>query len=169
MIKQLKRLFLFIGLSIIGTANGEVLHSMHVLEKNKALVTRYFEQAWNEGRLEVLDDIISSDYINHSPGFENPKPGPEGLKPIVSAIRQGFPDLKYIIKKLVVAEDHVAAHVVMTGTHTGEFFGIPATGKQIEVPQMQIERIVNGKIREHWRVTDDFSMIKQLGLDKGGE
>lgn len=136
---------------------------MNILDSNRKLINRYFEEVWNQGNLDVLDEILSSEYINHNPGFENPVSGPNGLKPIVSAIRQGFPDLTYIIERMIVAEDHVAVHVTMTGTHTGGFFGIPATGKIINVNQMQIERIVEGKMVEHWRVTDDLSMMRQLG------
>lgn len=136
---------------------------MNTSKTNKDIINRYFEEVWNQGKIDVLDDILSKEYINHNPGFENPKPGPEGLKPIVIAIRKGFPDLKYIIKNIVATDDYVAVHVVMTGTHTGDFFGIPATGKKIEVNQMQFERISDGKMIEHWRVTDDLSMMKQLG------
>lgn len=167
MINNCSYIFLLIGLSIINTAYGEVLDNMNIVNRNREVVTRYFEEAWNNGNLEVLDQIISSEYINHNPGFENPAPGPEGLKPIVYAIRKGFPDLKYIIKGMVADKDQVAVHVVMTGTHTGDFFGIPATGKNINVNQMQIERVVDGKIVEHWRVTDDLSLMRQLGQVNG--
>lgn len=138
----------------------------NVLHKNRNTITRYFEEVWNQGKVDVLDDILSSQYINHNPGFESPEPGPKGLKPIVHAIRKGFPDLKYTIEKMVVTEDYVAIHSVMTGTHTGDFFGIPATGKKIEIHQMQFEHIHDGKMIEHWRVTDDLNMMKQLGLMK---
>ena len=127
------------------------------------LITRYFEEVWNNGKLDVLDEIIAPDYINHSPGMGNPIPGPEGLKPIVAAIRQAFPDLKYVIENIVIADDQVAVHTTMHGTHKGDFFGLAPTNKVIKVAQMQIERIANNKIVEHWRVTDDLTMLQQLG------
>ena len=130
---------------------------------NKTLIQRYFNEVWNDGKINVLDEIIAPDYINHSPGMPNPPPGPEGLKPIVLAIREAFPDLHYEILNLVVSDTQVAAHVLMQGTHQGDFFGIAPTGNKINVPQMQIERIADGKIVEHWRVTDDMSLMKQLG------
>lgn len=157
--------YLFIPILMFLVANTSLAtegEKMKALEKNRTTVTRYFEEVWNQGKLDILDEILSPEYINHNPGFENPKPGPEGLKPIVSAIRTGFPDLKYIIEKLIVTDDYVAAYVTMTGTHTGVFFGIEPTGKKIEVHQMQFERIFDGKMIEHWRVTDDLSMMKQL-------
>jgi steroid delta-isomerase-like uncharacterized protein len=164
----MRKILLFLGqvlalFSFINSICAEETSSMDVAEQNKEIVTRYFEEVWNQGKLDVLDELLSPSYINHSPGMPNPKPGAEGLKPIVAAIRVGFPDLKYVIKNMVVSENQVAVHVLMTGTHTGDFFGIPPTGKKVEVSQMQIERIENGKMIEHWRVTDDLSMMKQLG------
>ncbi len=136
---------------------------MSVINENKMIINRYFEEVWNQGKLDVLDEIVSVDYINHSPGMPNPLRGPEGIKPIVTAIRDAFPDLKYVIENIVVSEDQVAVHTTMYGTHRGDFFGLAPTGKTIKVAQMQIERIENGKIVEHWRVTDDLTMRRQLG------
>lgn len=129
---------------------------------NERIIKRYFEEVWNNGKLDVLDEIISPEYINHNPGIVNPPLGPEGLKPIVAAIRRAFPDLKYTIENMIVSDTQVAVHTTMHGTHTGDFFGIAPTNKTITVSQMQIERIVNNKIVEHWRVTDELTLLKQL-------
>ena len=135
-----------------------------MLQTNNAkLIKRYFEEVWNDGCLDVLDEIISLDYINHTPGMPNPIPGPDGLKPIVAAIRKAFPDLKYVIENMVISDDQVAVQTTMHGTHTGDFFGIAPTHKAIKVSQMQIERIANNKIIAHWRVTDELALLKQLG------
>ena len=132
-------------------------------KNNEQLIKRYFEEVWNDGKLDVLDEIISPDYINHNPGMPNPVPGPEGLKPIIAGIRKAFPDLKYVIKNMVISDNQVAVHTIMQGTHAGDFFGIAPTDKIIKVSQMQIERIANNKIIEHWRVTDELTLLKQLG------
>ncbi len=137
------------------------------MNKNEVLIKRYFEEVWNQGKLDVLDELLSPNYINHSPGMPNPPAGPEGLKPIVSAIREAFPDLNYEIQNIVIAEDQVAVHTIMRGTHKGDFFGLAPTGKTVEISQMQIERIQDGKIIEHWRVTDELSMMRQLGQIAG--
>jgi len=129
----------------------------------KQLIVKYFEEVWNNGKLEVLDEIIAPNYINHNPGMANPVPGPEGLKPIVAGIRRAFPDLKYVIKNMVVSDRQVAVLTTMHGTHTGDLFGLAPTNKVIKVSQMQIERIENNKIVEHWRVTDELTMLRQLG------
>jgi len=130
---------------------------------NAELIVKYFEQVWNRGNLDILDEIIAENYINHNPGTPNPNPGPEGLKPIVIGIREAFPDLKYTIENMIVTDNQVAVHTIMHGTHLGNFFGIPATNKIIKTCQMQIERIENNKIVEHWRVTDELTLLRQLG------
>lgn len=130
---------------------------------NVKLIKRYFEEVWNHGQLDVLDEIMSPDYINNNPGMPNPVPGPAGLKPIVAAIRNAFPDLKYVIENMVVSDDQVAVQTTLHGTHTGDFFGITPTHKVIKVSQMQIERIASHQIIEHWRVTDELTLLKQLG------
>jgi len=134
-----------------------------MLTANEKLMIRYFEEVWNNGKLEVLDELIAPNYINHNPGLANPMPGPDGLKPIVAGIRKAFPDLRYVIENIVVSDTKVAVHTTMYGTNTGEFFGLAPTNKTIKVSQMQIERIENNQIVEHWRVTDELTMMRQLG------
>ena len=131
--------------------------------QHEQLIIRYFEEVWNQGKLDVLDEIIAPNYINHNPGMANPPPGPEGLKPIVAGIRKAFPDLKYVIENMVISDSQIAVHTTMHGTHSGDLFGLAPTHKVIRVSQMQIERIVNHQIVEHWRVTDELAMLRQLG------
>jgi steroid delta-isomerase-like uncharacterized protein len=133
-------------------------------DRNRIVVQRYFEEVWTQGRLEVLDEILTDDYCNHAPSTANPPPGPAGLKPIVAAMRAAFPDLHYSIERLVVGPDAVAAQVTLTGTHRGDLFGVPATGKPVRVTQVNIERLRDGRIAEHWRVTDELTLMRQLGL-----
>lgn len=133
------------------------------MNENEKIIRRYFNEAWNEGKLDVLDEIIDPNYINHSPGIPNPIPGPNGLKPIIAAIRNGFPDLYFQIDDIVNSENKVAIRCTMQGTHLGELFGISPTGKKVKINQMQIEYIKDGKIVEHWRQSDDMGMMKQLG------
>lgn len=133
-------------------------------ERNKAILRRYFEEAWNKGRLEVLDEIVALNYVNHDPFVPGLPPGPEGLKPIFAGLRAAFSDLHYTLEDLVAEGDKVVTRWTMRGTHTGELMGIPATGRQVAVGGMQIERIVDGKIVEHWRKSDDMRLMQQLGV-----
>lgn len=133
-------------------------------EHNRKIVETYFNEVWNKGNVDALDTLLARDYINHTPSTPDPPRGPAGLKPIVQAIRAGFPDLHYQLMDLVVTHDRVVARVLMTGTHTGTLFGIPPTGRRVQVNQINIEQIQQGKIAEHWRVTDELTMMKQLGI-----
>ncbi|MFN4275243.1 MAG: ester cyclase [Ferrovibrio sp.] len=136
------------------------------IEQNRRLIERYFEEVWNQGKLDVLDELMHPAYVNHSPGLPDPLPGPAGLKPIVAAMRIGLPDMHYTIEDMVIAPDKVAVRVTLRATHTGDLFGMAPTGKRIEVDQMQIEHIEGGKIVEHWRRTDDMGLLRQLGQIK---
>jgi steroid delta-isomerase-like uncharacterized protein len=127
------------------------------------LIARYFDEVWNQGHLDTLDELLTPDYLNHSPSTPNPPRGPAGLKPIVAAMRDAVPDLHYDILDMVVASDKVAVSVRVTGTHTGPLFGLPATGKRIDVRQMQIEWIKDGRIWQHWRITDELTLLRQVG------
>jgi steroid delta-isomerase-like uncharacterized protein len=130
----------------------------------RTVIRRYFEEVWNAGELDVLDALIAPDYVNHSPGLPDMPSGPAGLKPIARAMREAFPDLHYEIEDIIVDGDRVCVRTTLTGTHRGDFFGIPASGRSVRVSQIQIERIVDGRIVEHWRTTEDARLLRQIGV-----
>jgi predicted ester cyclase len=114
------------------------------IERTRQVIHRYFSEVWNEGRLQVLDELVTLDYIHHSPSTPDPERGPRGLKPIVAAMRIGIPDLHYTILDAVLEPDKEAVHVRLTGTPTGESFGMAPTNRSIDVRQMQIEWLRDG-------------------------
>jgi len=136
---------------------------------NERLARRYFEEAWNRGDVEVLDELLAPNYVNHTPSTPDPPPGPAGLKPIILAMRRAFPDLHYEVKDVIATEDAVTIRVVMTGTHRGDLFGLPPTGRRVQVDQINIEHIRDGRIVEHWRVTDELQLMRQLNSAAGAE
>lgn len=107
---------------------------------NTDVVRRYLA-AFNRGDLDAFDELIDPAYVNHSPSLPDPPPGPEGLKPIVADLRRQAPDLRFEEVHLLEDGDLVAAHLLVHG------FGPEP------VRQMQIERLRDGRIVEHWRVT----------------
>jgi steroid delta-isomerase-like uncharacterized protein len=129
---------------------------------NEKLGRRYFEEVWNRGNVAALDELLAPNYVNHTPSTPNPPPGPDGLKPIVLAMRRAFPDLHYEIKDVIATENSVVIRVVMTGTHRGDLFGLAPTRRRVEVDQINIEHIRDGRIVEHWRVTDELKLMRQL-------
>lgn len=132
--------------------------------ENKGIMRRYFEEGWNGGNLAVLDEIVAADYVNHNPFVPGLPAGPEGLKPILAGFRAAFPDLHFDIVGQVAEGDKVVTRWMMRGTHQGEFMGIPATGRMVAAGGVQIERIVDGRIVEHWRQSDDLGLLQQLGV-----
>lgn len=131
-------------------------------EANKALVRRLFEAAWNQGNLEVSDELISSDCVLHYQGTVFPVNGDAG-KAIVAAWRTAFPDFQFLFEDCIAERDRVALRIPFRATHRGNFFGIAPTGKQINVTEMLIARIKDGKVVEMWEEYDQLGMLQQLG------
>lgn len=129
----------------------------------RAMAKRFNDEVFSQGKVDVLDEIVAEDYVEHQelPGLE---PGREGLKKMVLMFRGAFPDLKVETHATAVDGDEVWMHTTMTGTHKGEFAGIPATGKKISVAAIDRVRTVDGKAVEHWGVSDDMGMMTQLGV-----
>ena len=133
-------------------------------EQNKALVARVPLEAFNQGKLEVIDEVIADNHIDHAvlpPGLP---PGKEGLKLLAKGLRSAFPDLKITIDLQVAEGDLVVAHATTTGTMKGEFAGMPPSGKTATWESIHIARVKDGKVVEHWSVEDQFSMLQQLGF-----
>lgn len=132
------------------------------IEKNKKIVQRY-QEIYNSNELEALGEVVSKDLLTPKimPGI--PK-GMEGAKAAHRIMLAGFPDYQTIIDDLIAEADKVAVRITMSGTHTGSFMGIPATGKHVSFTGMYIARIVDGKIVEHWGEEDGVSLLQQLGV-----
>jgi len=128
------------------------------------VIRRYFAELFNEGRVELVPELLDPDYVNHSPGLPDLPRGRDGVGIVVQALRRGMPDLRYCIDDMVVGNDAVAVRATLTGTHRGDLFGMAATGRRIEVKQMTFERFRDGRIILHHRLTDDLSMLRQLGV-----
>ena len=137
------------------------------VEQNKTLVRRLFDEDLNErdpaARSKAADELIAVDFVDHTnpPGLQH---GLENHKQIVMILRRAFPDLSWEYEEPIAESDKVAIRVIMHGTHQGEFFGIPPTGKPVAVSGIHILRIANGKIAEHWGNNDDLGLMQQLGV-----
>jgi steroid delta-isomerase-like uncharacterized protein len=134
-------------------------------ETNKALSRRFLEEVFNNGKLNVLDEIIAKDHVTTGPGTLPGLPtGPEGQKQLVTVYRNAFPDVHFTVDEQIAEGDKVVTRWTGRGTHKGELFGIPATGKSSTVTGIAVDRIVNGKIAESWGIFDQFGMMQQLGV-----
>jgi steroid delta-isomerase-like uncharacterized protein len=136
-------------------------------EKNKALIRRHVEELFNQGRLEIADEIISSDYVLHHPVYGEVK-GPEGFKKMFMENRKTFPDIHFTIDDMVAEGDKVAVRYTMTATHKGELMGIPPTGKKISIQSAFFYRFKDGKEVEALTYSDNLSLFQQLGIKPPG-
>jgi steroid delta-isomerase-like uncharacterized protein len=128
----------------------------------KAIVRRAVEEIWQRGNLAAADELIAEDFIDHTP-LPGQLPGRAGFKQVVRTIRMAFPDATETIEELVAEGDRVVARVVIDGTHTGPFMGVPATGKRIHVGGVAILRVRGGQIVERWSYSDDVPLLVKLG------
>lgn len=128
------------------------------------VIRRYFEELFNQGKVELVNDLLHAEYVNHSPGSPQLPRGREGVAIVVEALRRALPDLHYQIDDMIVGDDGVAVRATLTGTHRADLFGLAATGRFVNVTQMTFERFRDGQIVAHHRLTDDLSMLRQLGV-----
>lgn len=133
---------------------------------NKAIANRFYDEVVGQQQIGLIDEIISEDFVEHEE-FPAIPPGREGVKAVFGMFFTAFPDLRLEVGDMVAEGDLVATGMSMTGTHQGEFMGVPETGKSINVSSMEFIRITEGKVTEHWGVTDQAGMMEQLGVMEG--
>jgi steroid delta-isomerase-like uncharacterized protein len=133
-------------------------------EENKALARRVLEEMFNKGNLDVADELLATDYVDHDPAMPEDIHGPEGFKEYVGAYRSAFSDLHLEIEEQIAEGDLVTTRWTGTGTHDGELAGIPPTGNRVTLPGMEIVRISDGKLVEGWEGYDMMTLMRQLGV-----
>ncbi len=129
----------------------------------KALGKRFNDEVMTQGKVEVIDELVTDDFLDHQtmPGMP---PGKEGVRAFVKMFRDAFPDLKVETVSTAVDGDELWMHSIMTGTHKGELGGIAPTGKTVTVEMFDRLRIAGDKAAEHWGVSNDLGMMTQLGV-----
>ena len=132
-------------------------------DASKAIVRRYIEEAFNNRKHDLLDELVAEDFVDHHLPPELP-PGPEGAKLWFGGAVAGFPDIHIVLKDMIAEEDKVAVRTEITGTHEGEFMDIPATGKEFAITGMAIARIADGRLAEWWENADMMGLMQQLGV-----
>jgi steroid delta-isomerase-like uncharacterized protein len=133
-------------------------------EKNKALFRRFIEQVANQGDLSVIHEMMPPDFIENQDLPAGAPQGRDGVEHFFRQWRQGFTDRNVTIDLEVAENDIVTAYQTWSGTHTGEFLGIPATGKAVKVTAVDIVRVADGLLVEHWGIMDMLLLMQQLGV-----
>ena len=132
-------------------------------QENSALIRRWFEEVWNKGRMEAIDEMASPDVIGHGQAQHDTDVGLHEFRNFAVGLRAAFPDMKVVIDQTLEQGDRVVARWTSTMTHTGEFLGFPASGKKATVTGTSIQRVVDGKIVEGWDNWDQLGLLVQIG------
>ena len=121
-------------------------------------------EIFNEGKLDLIDELFAEDFVEHIAQPPGVPPGREGLRVFAQALRAGFPDVRYEVLRQLQDGDMHTGHVRVTGTMTGEMMGMPPSGKSATWEEIHIARMAGGKLAEHWGVVDRLGMLQQLGF-----
>lgn len=136
-------------------------------EKNKTIVRRMTEEVLCGGNLDLMDELVANDFVNHNllaTGEPSQSTGVDSYRKEAIGFRSVFPDITVSIIHLLADGDKVISHIQMRGTHKKEFMGIPATNKRVVWSAISIVRLANGKIAERWNIADRYSLLQQLGV-----
>jgi len=133
------------------------------LEENKKFMTFFIEEVINKKNLDAANELVAEDFIEEVP-FPGQGPGREGLKFVLNSMFTGFPDMNWTIDEQIAEGEKVVTRFTWTGTHQGDFMGIPATGKKVEVWGVVIDVVRNGLFSESRIIMDTVGLLQQLGV-----
>ncbi len=133
-------------------------------EQNKGLVKRMYE-AWGKGDFEAFKEVVAPEYVYYLPSRSTKPMSLEEAIEFGKMLHNAFPDRTYSIEELIAVEDIIISRFIFSGTHEGEFMGIPATGNKTEISGIMIARIENGKIVEDKEEVDLLGLMQQLGME----
>ncbi len=131
------------------------------LERNKAIVRRFIDEIFLGGNFDSVDELLTEDFLPHTWG--SMQPGRDGLKEAIQRVQAGISEERMQIHDIIAEGDRVAVRLTSSATHTGDFMGMPASGKRYEIGEIHIFRLEDGRVAEHWHQADFMGMMKQLG------
>lgn len=135
---------------------------MHA-EDIKKLNEYFYDEVFRRQHVNAIDDLLTDDFVEHLPA---PGHGADrqGAKTFIGHMLQAFPDLDFQIENQIVEGDMIAVVGQMTGTHRGEFLGVPATGRKVNVTVMDTSKVRDGKFSDHWGLVDVPTLMNQVGM-----
>jgi steroid delta-isomerase-like uncharacterized protein len=131
------------------------------MEENKAQDRRMWEEAFNQGKLAVADEVCAATFTDHDP--HSTVRGPERAKQDIALYLRASPDIHFTIEDQIAEGDKVVTRLTVRGTHQGELMGLAATGRQFAVSGISIVRFAHGKVEEQWANFDMLGLLQQLG------
>ena len=136
------------------------------VEENRRTARRYFEELWNQGKLNIISEIIAPNHTHHDPAAPHVSDR-NGMKELIVHYRTAFPDVRFTVEDQIAEGDKVVTRWSVRGRHQGGLMGVAPTNKQMTVTGVDIHQIVNGQIVEHWSNWDMAGLQQQLGLTGG--
>jgi steroid delta-isomerase-like uncharacterized protein len=134
-----------------------------MVQNNAKVVRGFVDEVITRGNIEAAAQYVWGDVVEQVP-LPGQGPGLDGLKDIIRAMRAGFPDIVFSIQEQIAEHDKVASRFEWTGTHNGEFLGIPATGRPVRVWGIVIDRLQDGRIKDTRIIMDTLGLMAQLGV-----
>lgn len=132
-------------------------------QEKKSLVKRFISEVWEEGNRDIIDEVLSEDYVDHNLP-EGIPPGREGVKQFTSMYLRAFPNPDVEMEDLIAEGDKVVLRWSASASHRGEFMGVPPTNKRVKMTGIEILRFSGGKIVERWGLSDQAGLLQQLGV-----
>jgi predicted ester cyclase len=146
-------------------SSGHVDAADEATTRNTEVVRRLFQEAWSEGRLDVLDELVSPAYRSHEPSNPEPVVGVDGVRDLMREFRSAFPDLSYAVDEQLAERDLVATRWTASGTHLGLLRGLAATGLTATFSGISLDRLDRGVVVEDWTSWDAVGLMRSLGGD----
>jgi predicted ester cyclase len=134
------------------------------LDANKALVRRLYEEGFNRGNLDVVDELVAPDVVTHDPIILDAPTGPDSIRGGIEMIRKAFPDFRVEVLDLIAEDDKVASFLLMSGTNTGDYRRGGATNRKGTMRAFLLWRVADGRLVENWGMADRFQFLQQLGI-----
>jgi predicted ester cyclase len=137
--------------------------SSHHPRSPEVVARRLIDEGFSQGLLEVADELIADDLVEHQDFGPRHAPGPEGVRAVIASLHRAFSDFRLTVEDVAVVGDTVWTRNVATGTHDGAFMGHAPTGRTIRIDVFDTMRVVDGRIVEHWGVPDRLGVLLQIG------
>lgn len=131
------------------------------MQSPRAIILRFIHEFQTANQIATAEELLAPDFVDHTPfpGFSGDR---AGVLNLFAALRGAFPDLRAEVIHQIEQGDRVATHKIFQATHRGDFMGIPATGRAIQIDVIDLVRIENGRIAEHWNAVDAEGLMRQL-------
>ena len=131
------------------------------IEENKAIVLRYFQEM-DRGNIDIVDELIAEEYVDHNPALPGVGPGREGTRQYMRMLKTAFPDASHTIDDIIAEGNKVMTRVTARGTFLGECIGYQPTGNVVEISGIAIHRVEDGRLVEHWAHADMAGFMRQI-------